>query len=94
MLLQSKAKDEHLGLVETDVLIDQAILVNVVEVLENSTHKHLKDFIVLWRGGFRIAMAFLGVICKMFKDLKFNLFLKFMIRIQKFAIQNSQNNLM
>ena len=70
MLLQSKAKAEHLGLVETDVVIDQAIYVNTVEVLENLTHKDLKDFVVLRMGGFRIVMAFLGVIGKRFKGLK------------------------
>ena len=68
MLLQSKAKVEHLGLVEADVVIDQAISAKAVEVLENSTHKYLKDFIALWMGGLRIAMTFLGVICKRFKD--------------------------
>ena len=68
MLLQSKAKAEHLGLVETDVVIDQAIYVKAVEVLENPTHKDLKDFIVLQMGGLSIAMTFLGVIGKRFKD--------------------------
>ena len=64
MLLQSKAKAEHLGLFETDVVIDQAIYVNAVEVVENSTHQDLKNFIGLRMGVFRIAMAFLGVIVK------------------------------
>ena len=68
MLLQSKAKVEHLGLVKADVVIDQAIYAKGVEVLENSTHKDLKDFIVLRMGGLRIAMTFLGVIGKRFKD--------------------------
>ena len=68
ILLQSKAKAEHLGLVETDVVIDQTISAKAVEVLENSTHKDLKDFIVLRTGGLRIAMTFVGVIDKRFKD--------------------------
>ena len=68
ILLQSKAKAEHLGLVETDVVIDQTISAKAAEVLENSTHKDLKDFIVLRTGGLSIAMTFVGVIGKRFKD--------------------------
>ena len=68
MLLQSKAKAEHLGLVETDVIVDQAIYAKAVEILENPAHKDLKDFTVLQMGGFHIAMTFIGVIGKRFKD--------------------------
>ena len=61
MVLQSKTKSEHLGLVETDVVGDQAIYVRAVEVLENLDHKDLKDFIVLRMSGFQITMTFLPV---------------------------------
>ena len=68
MLLQSETKAEHLGLVETDVLVDQDIYAKAVEILENPAHKDLKDFIVSRIGGFLIAMTFLGVSGKRFKD--------------------------
>ena len=68
MILQSKAKAEHLELVKTNVVNDQAIYVKAVEVLENSTHKYLEDFIVLRMGGLRIAMIFLSVVRKRFKE--------------------------
>ena len=50
-----------MGLVETDVVDDQAIYVRAVEVLENLDHKDLKDFIVLRMSGFQITMTFLPV---------------------------------
>ena len=68
MLLQSKANTEHLGLVEGDLVLDRAIYAKAVEIMENLPHKDLKDFIVLRIGGFHIAMTFLGVIDKRFKD--------------------------
>ena len=61
MLLQSKAKSEHLGLVETDVVVDQAIYVRAAEALENLAHKYLKDFIVLRMSGFQLATTFIAV---------------------------------
>ena len=39
-----------------------------MEILENSAHKDLKDFTVLRMSGFHIAMTFIGVIGKRFKD--------------------------
>ena len=68
MLLQSKANTEDLGLVEADLVVDRAIYAKAVEIMENLSHKDLKDFIVLRMGGFHIAMIFLGVIDKRFKD--------------------------
>ena len=68
MLLQSKANTEHLGLVEADLEVDQAFYAKAVEIMENLAHKDLKDFIVLRMGGFHIAMTFLSVIDKRFKD--------------------------
>lgn len=61
MLLQSKAKSEHLGLVETDVVVEQAIYVRTVEALENLAHKYLKDLIVLRISGFQLATTFIAV---------------------------------
>ena len=69
MLLQSKAKAEHLGLVETDVVIDQAIYVKAVEVLENSTHNDLKSFIALRMVVFVSPWHSLVLIGKRFKIL-------------------------
>ena len=57
-----------MGLAETDVVIDQTIYAKAVKVLRNPAHKHLKDFIVLWMGGFCITMTFLGVIGERFRD--------------------------
>ena len=68
MLLQSKANTEHLGLVEADLVVDQAIYAKAVEIMANLAHKDLKDFIVLRMGGFHITMTFLGAIDKRFKD--------------------------
>ena len=61
LLLQSKAKSEHLGLVEIDVVVDLAIYLRAVEVLENLAHKYLKDCVVLRMSGFQITMTFLAV---------------------------------
>ena len=68
MLLQSKGNTEHLRLVEADLVVDQPFHAKAVEIMENLAHKDLKDFIVLRMGGFHIAMTFLGVIDKRFKD--------------------------
>ena len=68
LLLQSKAKAEHLGLDETDIVVDQAIYAKAVEVLQNPAHQDLKKFIVLRMGGFHIECTFIAVIGKRFSD--------------------------
>ena len=68
LLVQSKAKAEHLGLQETDVVVDQAIYAKAVEILANPTHRDLKTFIVLRMGAFHIASTFITVIGKRFGD--------------------------
>ena len=68
LLIQSKAKAEHLGLEETDVVVDQAIYAKAVEILANPHHTELRKFIVLCMGAFHIASTFITVIGKRFSD--------------------------
>lgn len=68
MLLQSKAKAEHLGLSDTDVVVDQTIYAKAVEIIENPTYKDLKEFIVLRMGAFHTSCVFITVIGKRFGD--------------------------
>ena len=80
IFLQSKAKAEHLRLVEIYVAVHQAIYAKAVEVLENLAHKDLKHFIVSQKVGFHITMTFLNAIGKKFKDVSLKI-IKTIIRI-------------
>ena len=68
MLLQTKEKAEKLGLLETDLVVDQAIYAKAVEILSNPLYLDLKRFIVLRMGAFHITTNFISVIGKRFGD--------------------------
>ena len=44
MLLQSKEKATHLGLTETDIVVDQAIYAKAIEVVLNPDYEDLRKF--------------------------------------------------
>ena len=71
LLIQSKMKKaEALGLLETDVVLDQAIYATAVEILQIPINSSLKDFIVLRTGAFHIScLIFMDVIGKRFGDV-------------------------
>ena len=68
VLLHSKAKTLNMELPETHVVVDHTIYAVPTKFLKNLAHKDLKNFIMLWMGGFCITMTFLGVIGERFKD--------------------------
>ena len=68
LLQQSKCKAEHLGLTETDIVLDQAIYAKAFEILLNPTYIDLKRFIVLRMGAFHTSCIFIAVIGKRFAD--------------------------
>ena len=68
ILLQSKEKATHLGLTETDIVMDQAIYAKAVEIVLIPAHEDLKKYCVLRLGAFHTSMAFLAVIGKRFSD--------------------------
>ena len=68
MLLQSEAKAEHLGLTDTDIVVNQPNHAKAVEILENTKYKELKEFTVLRMSAFHTSSRFIALIGKQFRD--------------------------